>query len=264
MSSDSPTSAAADKAPSAAEIYRIAAFTAALLYTWTSWRAYEPPAIVLALLVLVAVGALAQKTTLAPIVFLVSFLLMEVFSPRPRSIPTQFVVVGSLLGLLIFHARMLAASEPIRRVAPPKRGFWRTMSTPIRQLFRREKPPGPPPGPGNMDEAVRLLLSVLVAVVGGWLVLYYAPVESLMRIRLGLPPGVVRAAAVLLPFAVCLVLARTIFWFIDPARKDPALAEMELNELVWTELRPEMTRIGAFLGAAAAKEPDLSAPTEHQ
>jgi len=59
---------------------------------------------------------------------------------------------------------------------------------------------------------------------------------------------------------VTLLLARTAFWFIDPRRKDPVLAEMELNELVWTELHPEMTRVGAFLGSAAAKRPELSTP----
>ena len=44
--------------------------------------------------------------------------------------------------------------------------------------------------------------------------------------------------------------------------RDPVLAEMELNELVWTELRPEMTRVGAFLGSAAAKQPELSDPID--
>ena len=58
------------------------------------------------------------------------------------------------------------------------------------------------------------------------------------------------------------MLARTAFWFIDPKRKDPVLAEMELNELVWTEFRPEMTRVGAFLGSAAATQPELSEPVD--
>jgi hypothetical protein len=249
-------------APTAAEIYRIAAFTAGLLFAWTARSAYDPPLVALGLLVLVAVGALVQKTTLAPLVFLAAFFLMEVFGSRPRSTPTQFVLVGSLLGLLIFSARVLASQEPVRRIAPPRQGLWRTLTTQIRRLFRREKPALPASPPGNMDEAVRLLLSILLAVVGGWLVLYYAPQESLSRIRLGLPNAVISAAAVLLPFAVCLLLARTAFWFVDPKRKDPVLAEMELNELVWNELRPEMTRVGAFLGAAAAKQPELSEPRD--
>jgi hypothetical protein len=212
------------------------------------------------LLVIVATGSLAQKTNLAPMVFLTAFLLLEIFGEQPKTTPTRFVVVGSMLGVMIFNARALAATELIRRQPTPKRGLWRTLTMPIRNLFSREKTPPSPAG--NMDEVIRLLLSILFAVVGGWLVLYYAPLESLMRIRLGLPRSVVVAASVLLPFAVCLMFARTAFWFIDPKRKDPVIAEMELNELVWTELRPEMTRVGAFLGSAAAKQPELSSPVE--
>jgi hypothetical protein len=263
MSSDPATQTTnSSKAPTAAELYRFAAFTAALFFSWTAWSAYSAPLIVIGLLVVLATGALAQKTNLAPIVFVTAFLLLEVFGSRPRSTPTRFVIVGSLLGVLIFNARVLAAQEPIRRQAAPKRGLWRTLTIPIRRLFGEEKPTMPPSPAGNMDEVIRLLLSILVAVVGGWLVLFYAPLDSLMRIRLGLPSGVVAAASVLLPFAVCLMLARTAFWFIDPKRKDPVLAEMELNELVWTELRPEMTRVGAFLGSAAAKQPELSTPVD--
>jgi hypothetical protein len=244
MSTEAPTQTPKPaKAPTAAELYRIAAFTAAILFTWTAWTAYGAPTLGIALLVIVATGSLAQKTNLAPMVFL-----------------TAFVVVGSMLGVMIFNARALAATELIRRQPTPKRGLWRTLTMPIRNLFSREKTPPSPAG--NMDEVIRLLLSILFAVVGGWLVLYYAPLESLMRIRLGLPRSVVVAASVLLPFAVCLMFARTAFWFIDPKRKDPVIAEMELNELVWTELRPEMTRVGAFLGSAAAKQPELSSPVE--
>jgi len=259
-----PTSKTA-KAPTAAELYRIAAFTAAILFTWTAWTAYGAPTLAVALLVIVATGSLAQKTNLAPVVFLTAFLLLEIFGAQPKSTPTRFVIVGSMLGVMIFNARALAATELIRRQPTPKRGLWRTLTIPIRRLFGEEKASPPPTSPtGNMDELIRLLLSILFAIVGGWLVLYYAPLESLMRIRLGLPRSVVVAASVLLPFAVCLMLARTAFWFIDPKRKDPVIAEMELNELVWTELRPEMTRVGAFLGKAAAKEPELSEPVEEK
>ena len=263
MSTEAPTQTPRpSKAPTAAELYRIAAFTAAILFTWTAWTAYGAPTLAIALLVIVATGSLAQKTNLAPVVFLTAFLLLELFGEQPKSTPTRFVIVGSMLGLIIFNARALAATELIRRQPTPKRGLWQTLTMPIRNLFSREKAPPPPSPVGNMDEVIRLLLSILFAVVGGWLVLYYAPLESLMRIRLGLPRSVVVAASVLLPFAVCLMLARTAFWFIDPKRKDPVLAEMELNELVWTELRPEMTRVGAFLGSAAAKQPELSSPKE--
>ena len=134
--------------------------------------------------------------------------------------------------------------------------------TPLRQLFRRSEIAAPTPPPGDMNEATRLLFAILLALVGGWLVLFNAPVESFLRIRMGLPKGIALAAAVLAPFAVGLLFARTAFWFVDPRRKDPALAEMELNELVWNELRPELTRVGAFLGNAAAKQPELSAPAE--
>src|SRR6476660_4561073 len=109
MSTDSPTSTpTASKAPSALELYRIAAFTAALLFAWTAQSAYEPSAFVLGLLVIVATAALAQKTNFAPVVFLTAFFLMETFSQRVKSTPTQFVIIGSLLGVLIFNARILA------------------------------------------------------------------------------------------------------------------------------------------------------------
>jgi hypothetical protein len=250
------------KAPTAVEIYRIAAFTAALLFTWTSRSAYDPPALAQAFLVLVAVAALARKTTLAPVVFLSAFFLMEAFSGRQRSTPTQFVIVGSMLGIVIFNARVLASLEAVRSVVPPRRSFWGSLSTPLRILLGREKKPDSLSGPGEMDEAVRLLLTMVAAVVGGWLVLRNAPYDAFSRVRMGLPREVVTLSAILLPFAVCVMLARTAFWFVDPRRKDAKLAEMELNELVWTELRPEMTRVGAFLGTAAAKEPRLSEPKQ--
>ena len=259
MSSDLPKPA---KAPTAVEIYRIAAFTAALLFAWTARSAYDPPSIALALLVIVATGGLARKTTLAPTVFVFAFFLMEAFADRSISTPTEFVLVGSLLGVLAFNARTLAALEPIRSVAPPRRTLWQTLTTPLKKLFRRENASPVESPPGEMDEAVRLLLMLLAAVVGGWLVLFYAPYEAFERIRMRLPTSVVTIAAIFLPFAVCITLARTAFWFIDPRRNDAALAEMELNELVWTELRPEMTRVGAFLGSAAAKQPELSEPKE--
>src|SRR5262249_48753395 len=151
---------------------------------------------------------------------------------------TQGVLVGSLLGMLIFQSRVLGAQEPIRRRPPPRRGWWGTLTAPLGKLFGREKLLEPQPG--SADEAPRLLASIVVAVVAGRMAVNHAPLEPLMNIRLGLPPGAVAAASVLLPFAVCLMLARTAFWFIDPKRKDPVLAEMELNELVWTELRPEL------------------------
>jgi hypothetical protein len=248
------------KAPSAVEIYRIAAFAAALLFAWTAQSAYDPSTIVLALLVIVASAGLAQKTALTPTVFVAAFLMLEAFSDWRKSTPTTFVLVGSTLGVLVFNARALAGQEPIRRVAPPRRTLWQTLTTPLKRLFRREKSPPTESPPGDMDEAVRLLLTLLAAIVGGWLVLFYAPYDAFFRIRMGLPRSVVTMAAILMPFALCVVLARTAFWFVDPRRKDAALAEMELNELVWSELRPEMTRVGAFLGTAAAKQPELSEP----
>src|SRR5262245_25552998 len=129
----------AANAPSAAEIHRIAAFTAALLFTWASRSAYEPTAIVQAFLLLVSVAALAQKTTLAPVVFLSAFFLMEVFSGRERSTPTQFVLVSSMLGVVVFNARALASQEPVRSLPPTRRSFWAFISTPIKNLLKREK-----------------------------------------------------------------------------------------------------------------------------
>ena len=141
MSNEAPTQPSnSAKAPTATELYRIAAFTAALLFTWTAWAAYGAATLVIALLVVVSVGSLAQKTNLAPIVFLIAFLLLELWGEQPRSTPTRFVIVGSLLGVVIFNARALAATEPIRRQATPPRRLWRMLTPPLRRLLRQDLP----------------------------------------------------------------------------------------------------------------------------
>src|SRR5947207_15529325 len=149
MSSETPTPTTG-KTPTAAELYRIAAFAAAMMFAWTSYSAYGPPTIVIPLLVIVGTAALAQKTNLAPIVYLTAFFLMEVFSHKSRSTPTQFVIVGSMLGVMIFNARIRATQEPIRAQARPRRGWWGMLTTPIKQLFGRGKAALQPSPPGNM------------------------------------------------------------------------------------------------------------------
>src|SRR5688500_10460194 len=138
------------KAPSSVEIYRIAAFAAALLFAWTAQSAYDPSMIVLAVLVIVATAGLAQKTTLTPTVFIVAFLMLEAFSDWKKSTPTTFVLVGSMLGILVFNARVISGQEPIRRVAPTRRTLWQTLTTPIKRLFSRDKSPLTESPPGDM------------------------------------------------------------------------------------------------------------------
>jgi hypothetical protein len=216
------------------------------------WQAAVIPAQGLVMIVFLGLIGLVWRVRLAPplVVLLVSamqcrlrehwFGVIPGFDPPLH--PGDMAIAGALLAFVVCQYRYLEIAE--RALGRRKNSLWRRL---------RRLPAAPPPTAQDRAAmaAVFSLQSLILAAcflpllpLAARMFFGLLPTNPALSRAFYLPPPVLQVVAALFALGGAFLLGNAVYCYVCRLRRDPLEAELELNDLVWSELRREVEHIG--------------------
>ncbi|HVJ79830.1 MAG TPA: hypothetical protein VNC50_02075 [Planctomycetia bacterium] len=202
-------------------------------------------------LALAAVGGGVYRLGWAPSLLFLAYALAEVNRRESRagvSLIDLWTAAG-LLGYAFVHARLMAGAD-LEPLSPPQRRPFAWLLRPL----KLQSDAAHDVRPAELGELVRMAALLPLWVLVGNIAYRLVPEERMASLGFPFPPPVIHLMAVGLVVGAVAIASRVALASIAREKMDPRRAELELNDVVWTELRPELTRTAAYFGSEAERE----------